>query len=76
MPDGLCVDDRGRVYVTNNSTEVNAIVVFDSTGLFVGRIPFPVPPSNCTFGGVDRRTLYVTTLHAIYEVPMATPGLP
>jgi gluconolactonase len=76
VPDGLCVDDRGRVYVTNNSTEVSAILVFDSAGHFVERIPFPVPPSNCTFGGADRRTLYVTTLHAIYEVPMGTPGLP
>jgi len=76
VPDGLCVDDRGRVYVTNNSAEASAIVVLDSVSRFVERIPFPVPPSNCTFGGADRRTLYVTTLHAIYEVPMTTPGLP
>ena len=76
VPDGLCVDDRGRLYVTNNSTEVSAIVVFDDAGRFVGRIAFPVPPSNCTFGGADRRTLYVTTLHAVYEVPMRTQGLP
>ena len=76
VPDGLCVDDRGRVYVANNSSEVSSILVFDPTGRFAGRIPFPAPPSNCTFGGADRRTLYVTTLHAIYEVPMTTPGLP
>ena len=76
VPDGLCVDDRGRLYVANNSTEVSAIVVFDDTGHFAGRIAFPTPPSNCTFGGTDRRTLYVTTLHAVYEVPMRTPGLP
>jgi gluconolactonase len=76
VPDGLCVDDRGRVYVTNNSAEVSAIVVLDSAGRFAGRIPFPAPPSNCTFGGADRRTLYVTTLHTLYEVPMVTPGLP
>jgi gluconolactonase len=76
VPDGLCVDDRGRVYVTNNSTEVSAIVVFDSMGHFAGRIPFPTPPSNCTFGGADRRMLYVTTLHTLYEVPMGTAGLP
>jgi gluconolactonase len=50
--------------------------VLDSAGRFVERISFPAPPSNCTFGGDDRRTLYVTTLHAIYEVPMTTPGLP
>lgn len=76
VPDGLCVDDRGRLYVANNSTEVSAIVVLDDAGHFAGRITFPAPPSNCTFGGADRRTLYVTTLHAVYEVPMLTPGLP
>jgi gluconolactonase len=76
VPDGLCVDDRGRLYVANNSTEVSAIVVLDNAGHLAGRIAFPAPPSNCTFGGADRRTLYVTTLHAVYEVPMQTPGLP
>ncbi len=76
IPDGLCADDRGRIYVSNNNEEVRAIVVLDADGHFAGRIPFPVAPSNCTFGGPDRRTLYVTTLHAIYEVRGDTPGLP
>ena len=62
--------------MANNSSEVSAIVVFDDAGRFAGRIVFPAPPSNCTFGGADRRTLYVTTLHALYQVPMRTPGLP
>jgi gluconolactonase len=76
VPDGLCVDDRGRVYVANNSREVSAILVFSPDGSFAGRIPLPTPPSNCTFGGSDRRTLYVTTLHAIYEARTETPGRP
>jgi len=76
VPDGICVDDRGRVYVADNSTEISAIVVFDRDGRYAGRIPLPVPPSNCTFGGTDRRTLYITTLHAIYEARTETPGLP
>jgi len=76
VPDGLCVDDAGHVYVTNNSDDVRAIVVFDRDGHFVGQIPFPVPPSNCTFGGTDRRTLFVTTNHALFQVRMTTPGLP
>src|SRR4029077_18974853 len=76
VPDGLCVDDRGRVYVANNSDDVSAIEVFESDGRFAGRIAIPAPPSNCTFGGADRRTLYVTTLHAVYEVRVETPGLP
>jgi gluconolactonase len=76
VPDGLCVDDRGRIYVTNNSDEVSAIDVFESDGRFAGQIAIPAPPSNCTFGGADRRTLYVTTLHAVYELRVETPGLP
>lgn len=76
VPDGLCVDDRGRVFVTNNSDEVSAVVVLDEDGRPAGKIVIPARPSNCTFGGKDRRTLYVTTLHAIYEVRVDTPGLP
>jgi len=76
VPDGLCVDDRGRLYVANNSREVSALLVFEPDGRFAGRIPVPLPPSNCTFGGADRRTLYITTLHAIYEARTDTPGLP
>jgi gluconolactonase len=76
VPDGICVDDSGNLYVANNSDEIKAIEVFDATGEPLGRIPFPAAPSNCTFGGVDRRTLYVTTLHALYEVRVPTPGLP
>ncbi len=76
VPDGICVDDAGDLYVAANDDDLKAIVVFDPSGRQLGRIPFPVRPSNCTFGGADRRTMYVTTLHAIYEVAMPTPGLP
>jgi gluconolactonase len=50
--------------------------VFAPDGRFLGGIPIPERPSNCTFGGPDRRTLFVTTLHAIYAVEVPTPGLP
>ncbi len=76
VPDGICVDDSGNLYVANNSDEIKAIEVFAPAGELLGRIPFPAAPSNCTFGGADRRTLYVTTLHAVYEVRVPVPGLP
>lgn len=76
VPDGICVDDAGNLYVANNADDVKAIVVFDPAGRQLGRIPFPVAPSNCTFGGGDRKTMYVTTLHAVYQVAMPTAGLP
>jgi gluconolactonase len=76
VPDGICVDDSGAFYVANNSDEVKAIQVFAPDGRFLGGIPIPERPSNCTFGGPDRRTLFVTTLHAIYTVAVPRPGLP
>jgi gluconolactonase len=76
VPDGICIDDTGNLYVANNSDEIRAIEVFDPSGHLLGRIPFPAAPSNCSFGGADRKTLYVTTLHALYEVRVPTPGLP
>jgi gluconolactonase len=76
VPDGICVDDRGDLYVANNDDAVKAIVVFDPAGHSLGRIPFPLRPSNCSFGGPDRHTLYVTTLHAVYALPVPIPGLP
>jgi gluconolactonase len=76
VPDGICVDDRGAFYVANNSDDVKAIQVFAPDGRYLGGIPIPERPSNCTFGGAERRTLFVTTLHAIYAVELPTPGLP
>lgn len=76
VPDGICVDDSGNLYVTNNDDAVKAIVVFDPAGHVLGRLPIPFRPSNCTFGGADRRTMYVTTLHAVFELRVPTPGLP
>jgi gluconolactonase len=76
VPDGICVDDTGAFYVANNSDDVKAIQVFAPDGRFLGGIPIPERPSNCTFGGPDRRTMFVTTLHAIYSVQVPTPGLP
>jgi gluconolactonase len=76
VPDGICIDDSGNLYVANNSDDIRAIIAFDSAGRLLGRIPFPVAPSNCSFGGSDRKTLYVTTLHALYRVRMPIAGLP
>jgi gluconolactonase len=76
VPDGIGVDDAGNLYVANNDDDVKAIEVFSPEGHYLGDIALPDKPSNCTFGGKDRKTLYITTLHAVYEVAVPTPGLP
>ena len=43
VPDGICVDDRGNLYVANNSDEIKAIEVFDAGGRAPGANPLPAP---------------------------------
>ena len=76
VPDGIGIDDEGNLYIANNDDAVRAIEVFSPDGQYLGDIAVPDKPSNCTFGGKDRKTLYITTLHAVYQVAVSTPGLP
>ena len=50
------------------------VQVFDPTGKFLGNIEFPEQPANVTFGGKDRKTLYVTARFSLYAVPMEASG--
>lgn len=58
--DGLAVDAEGRLYVTAGS----GVVVFDNAGKQLGVIPTPRRSITATFGGQDRKTLYIGTLGA------------
>ncbi|VAV92643.1 Gluconolactonase, partial [hydrothermal vent metagenome] len=70
--DGLTVDTKGNLYVTVPS--IKSIQVIDSDGKTLGMIPLPNGPSNCTFAGADRKTLYVTTAKVVYALPMQAQG--
>ncbi len=58
--DGMTIDADGRLYVTAGA----GIVVFDKAGKQVGVIPTPRRAITATFGGPDRKTLYIGTLGA------------
>jgi gluconolactonase len=58
--DGMTVDANGRLYVTAGT----GIVVFDTAGKQLGVIPTPRRAITATFGGPDRKTLYIGTLGA------------
>jgi gluconolactonase len=68
--DGATIDEHGNLYLT---TELG-VQVFSPEGEAQGVIEFPEQPSNCTFGGADGKTLYVTARTSLYSVPMEVKG--
>lgn len=83
--DGLCIDTRGQLYAaaglhqTRNATETldtrTGIHIFSPAGQLLRRIPIPEDTiTNCTFGGPDLKTLYVTAGKGLYAVPNDVPG--
>lgn len=43
-------------------------------GTIIGAIPLPDSPSNITFGGPDRKTLFVTVKDKVFALPMNVSG--
>jgi gluconolactonase len=68
--DGLTVDVKGNLYITSQL----GIQVFDPQGKLLGILKFPEQPANVTFGGPDRKTLYVTARTGLYTLPMEIAG--
>jgi gluconolactonase len=70
--DGMAMDDAGNLYVATNA----GVTVYQPDGTPWGTISLPEVPSNCAFGGPDRKTLYITALTSLYRVTLAIPGRP
>jgi gluconolactonase len=70
--DGLTVDTKGNLYLTQPG--LNAIQVVTPEGKTLGLIKFPERPANCTFGGKDMKTLYVTAQTSLYTAKMEATG--
>jgi gluconolactonase len=70
-PDGMAHDAEGRIYAT-----YSGIVVLTADGALIGRIPVPERPANCTFGGPEGKTLYITARTSLYGLQMAVAGAP
>lgn len=68
--DGLTVDVKGNLYITS----ALGLQVYSPAGELLGIIKLPEQPANCTFGGADRKTLYVTARTSLYTVPMEIAG--
>lgn len=83
--DGMALDTRGWLYVTAGLNFANppvetgdvaaGVYVFTPEGKQMGFIPVPLDMvTNCTFGGADLKTLFITAGHRLWSVPVQTAG--
>lgn len=68
--DGLTVDTAGNLYITSGL----GVQVVSPDGKILGVVEFPEQPANVTFGGPNRKTLYVTARTSLYSVEMEATG--
>ena len=69
--DGMTLDTDGNVYLTGQG-----VAVFDQAGREIERIPVPDEhwTANVSFGGHDRRTLFITASRGLYGVRTRVTG--
>lgn len=68
--DGMSIDNKGNVYLTNK-----AVSVFDKTGKKIAAIEVPETPSNVCFGGKKRNILFITARTSVYTLKMNVKGV-
>jgi gluconolactonase len=69
--DGMAVDCAGNLYVGTRT----GVEVYAPNAMLIGTVPTG-EASNATFGGADRRTLFVTSRSVLKFVTLGVPGLP
>ena len=68
--DGMTLDERGNVYLTGDG-----VTVFNKNGEQVLHIAVPEKwTANLTFGGADRKTLFITASKGVYTLKMNVRG--
>ncbi|MGD0297128.1 MAG: SMP-30/gluconolactonase/LRE family protein [Bryobacteraceae bacterium] len=69
IPDGIKVDESGKLYVAASRMEV-----YTAEGKPAGGFELPETPSNCAFGDGDFQSLYVTARTSVYRVRLNVKG--
>jgi gluconolactonase len=72
--DGMRVDRQGNVWATAESGDKTGVYVISPQGDLLGFIRTPETATNCTFGGKDLRTLYITAGTSMYRVRVNATG--
>ena len=84
-PDGMVQDTKGRIYVAGGLNKDNppnedskkkaGIYVFSKKGKFLDFVHIGRDEcTNCTFGGKDLKTLYITAGGTLWTIRTTTPG--
>lgn len=69
--DGMTIDSQGNVYLTGKD-----VTVYSPTGEKITNIPVPAGwTANVTFGGKDRKMLFITAMEGVYKLPMLVNGV-
>lgn len=69
--DGMTIDHRGNVYLTGNG-----VTVFNAKGDQIAHIPVEEKwTSNVVFGGIERKTLFITAMGSVYTLKMKVRGV-
>ena len=71
-PDGMKVDVDGNIY----SAGPGGVWIFSPEGKPLATLLIPERVGNLTFGGADRKTLYIAASSSIYRVRLNIAGLP
>jgi gluconolactonase len=69
---GLTLDRDGRLFLVNRV----GLQVFSRHGTLLGVVQFPDQPTDCTFGGPDLKTLFISTKDQVYALKTNTVGVP
>lgn len=69
FPDGIKVDERGRVYASS----LDGVQVFAASGELIGEIHLP-GAVNFAFGGRGRNVLFITTDTAVWAAVLSAAG--
>jgi gluconolactonase len=70
LPDGMAIDRLGNLFASGPG----GLFVIDPAGHIIGRIETGAAIANCTFGGADGRTLFMTSNHMLARVRTRTRG--
>ncbi|MGH9618334.1 MAG: SMP-30/gluconolactonase/LRE family protein [Bryobacteraceae bacterium] len=70
-PDGMKVDRNGDIF----SAGADGLWIFAPDGTHLGTIHLKGTVSNCAWGGVDLKTLYITASPSIYSIHVKVPGI-